>query len=212
MWQPWLGEIVLFPYWFVPEGWATCDGSALAIREYTALFSLLGHRFSDKTYPDRFHLPDYQELAPADLRYCIAVTGNYPQGDLTSYRERGAGEVAIAAFEPKDIGNGPWKARAASPALPGATFLVAKNGEAAPPDPFVGEVRLFEGTTPPSPWLRCDGQERRITQGQALYSLIGTKFGGDGQATFKLPDLRSHEAAGARYFMPIEGVYPTRPR
>lgn len=57
-------------------------------------------------------------------------------------------------------------------------------------DPYVGEVRMFAGNYAPAGWMKCDGQMLSITQFAILYSLIGTTYGGDGQTTFALPDLR----------------------
>ncbi|MBX8465250.1 phage tail protein [Deinococcus sp. RIT780] len=57
-------------------------------------------------------------------------------------------------------------------------------------DPFVGEVRLFAGNFPPRGWATCDGQLLPISQNTALFSLLGTYYGGDGRSTFALPDLR----------------------
>ncbi len=57
-------------------------------------------------------------------------------------------------------------------------------------EPFVGEIRLFAFNTIPSGWMRAEGQELQINQNQALYTLLQTQFGGNGQTTFKLPDLR----------------------
>lgn len=57
-------------------------------------------------------------------------------------------------------------------------------------DPFLGEIRLFAGNFAPSGWAMCDGRTLQISQNEALYNLIGTTYGGDGQTTFALPDLR----------------------
>lgn len=56
--------------------------------------------------------------------------------------------------------------------------------------PFVGEIRMFAGNFPPQGWEFCDGQTMAISENETLYQLIGTTFGGDGQQTFNLPDLR----------------------
>jgi microcystin-dependent protein len=56
---------------------------------------------------------------------------------------------------------------------------------------YVGEIRLFAGNFAPVGWAFCAGQIIAIDQNQALYQLIGTTYGGDGQTTFMLPDLRS---------------------
>jgi microcystin-dependent protein len=57
-------------------------------------------------------------------------------------------------------------------------------------DPFIGEVRLFAGNFAPQGWALCQGQLVAIAENTALFTLIGTTYGGDGQNTFALPDLR----------------------
>src|SRR4051794_5097381 len=57
-------------------------------------------------------------------------------------------------------------------------------------EPFIGEVRLVSFTFPPKGWAFCNGQLLPINQNQALFSLLGTTFGGDGRTNFALPDLR----------------------
>ena len=57
-------------------------------------------------------------------------------------------------------------------------------------DPFVGEVMMFAGNFAPQGWADCNGQLLPISQNDALFSLIGTTYGGDGIQTFALPDLR----------------------
>jgi microcystin-dependent protein len=57
-------------------------------------------------------------------------------------------------------------------------------------EPFVGEIRMFAGNFAPRSWALCDGQLLAISQNDALFSLLGTIYGGDGRTTFGLPDLR----------------------
>jgi microcystin-dependent protein len=57
-------------------------------------------------------------------------------------------------------------------------------------DPFVAEIRIFPFNFPPKGWAFCDGQILPISQNTALFSLLGTTYGGDGKATFALPDIR----------------------
>ena len=57
-------------------------------------------------------------------------------------------------------------------------------------DPYVGEIRMFGGTFAPAGWAYCDGALLPISEYETLFQLIGTTYGGDGQATFALPDLR----------------------
>lgn len=56
-------------------------------------------------------------------------------------------------------------------------------------DPFVAEIRIFAGNFAPTGWASCDGQLLPISQNTALFSLVGTFYGGDGKSTFALPNL-----------------------
>src|SRR5437763_12179459 len=56
--------------------------------------------------------------------------------------------------------------------------------------PYVGEVRMFAGNFAPAGWMFCEGQLLPISEYETLFQLIGTTYGGDGQSTFALPDLR----------------------
>src|SRR5512143_1505304 len=56
--------------------------------------------------------------------------------------------------------------------------------------PYVGEIRMFAGNFAPAGWMFCDGQLLPISENETLFQLIGTTYGGDGQSTFALPDLR----------------------
>jgi microcystin-dependent protein len=68
-------------------------------------------------------------------------------------------------------------------------------------EPYLGEIRLLPTTFPPAGWADCNGQLLQISEHDALFSLIGTTYGGDGQETFALPNLRSrtpiHTGKGA---------------
>lgn len=57
-------------------------------------------------------------------------------------------------------------------------------------EPFIGEIRLFAGNFAPTGWAFCDGQLLAIAENDALFSLLGTTYGGDGETSFGLPDLR----------------------
>jgi len=66
--------------------------------------------------------------------------------------------------------------------------------------PFVGEIRMFAGNFEPAGWMFCEGQLLPISENETLFNLIGTTYGGDGQSTFALPDLRGrlpiHQGGG----------------
>lgn len=57
-------------------------------------------------------------------------------------------------------------------------------------DPYIGEIRMFAGNYAPMGWALCDGQTMPIQQYTALFAILGTTYGGNGQTTFGLPDLR----------------------
>jgi len=67
-------------------------------------------------------------------------------------------------------------------------------------EPYVGEIRIFAGNFAPNGWAFCDGQLMAISENDTLFNLIGTTYGGDGQNTFALPDLRGrlplHQGTG----------------
>ena len=71
--------------------------------------------------------------------------------------------------------------------------------------PYVGEIRMFGGNFAPAGWMFCQGQPLPISENEALFQLIGTTYGGDGESTFALPDLRGripiHQGNG---FIPAE--------
>ncbi|MDX6443531.1 MAG: hypothetical protein QOH71_605 [Blastocatellia bacterium] len=63
-------------------------------------------------------------------------------------------------------------------------------------DPFVAEIRMFAGNFAPTGWAQCNGQLLPISQNTALFSLLGTYYGGDGKSTFALPDLEGSAPVG----------------
>lgn len=106
--------------------------------------------------------------------------------------------------------------------IKGLSYLIATRGifpkrKALDPaysgiDPLLGQllvVAYLPKYTPPSGWATCDGQLLKIDNHFALYSLLGTKFGGDGETTFALPDLREHQIIkGLTYVIALAGRFP----
>jgi len=81
-------------------------------------------------------------------------------------------------------------------AMPLMTILSTANAPANA-DPMMGEIRHFAGNFAPRGWSFCQGQLLPISQNQALFSIIGTLYGGDGRTTFALPDARGRTLVGA---------------
>ncbi|GAB5495172.1 MAG: tail fiber protein [Phycisphaerales bacterium] len=94
------------------------------------------------------------------------------------------------------------KAVVALMALAAASVLMvatnrAPTEHASSSEPFIGEISMFAGNFAPRGWAFCDGQLLPISDNSALFSLLGTTYGGDGRTTFALPDLRGRVAIHA---------------
>jgi len=74
-------------------------------------------------------------------------------------------------------------------------FIYSESANAQ--EPFIGEIRMFAGNFAPRGWAKCEGQLLAINQYNALFSILGTRYGGDGHTTFALPDLRGRVAIGS---------------
>lgn len=93
-------------------------------------------------------------------------------------------------------------------------------------EPFVGEICQYPYNFSPKDWAPCHGQLLSIVSNAALFSLLGTTFGGDDRTTFALPDLRPRDAKGnvlqlkvgdmyedkpyMDYYIALNGIYPPR--
>lgn len=78
----------------------------------------------------------------------------------------------------------------------------------------LAEIRIFAGPFIPRGWMACNGATLSISQNQALFSLLGTSYGGNGISTFQLPNLVSPAAVDqlqGQYIICVQGYYPSRP-
>jgi microcystin-dependent protein len=108
-----------------------------------------------------------------------------------------------------------------------AAAVTLASASAVPPvaaaaEPFIGEIMFVAFTYCPRGWAKADGSELPISQNTALFALLGTRYGGDGQKTFKLPHLRKQVVAqerlenggmSTRTLLPciaLQGIYPSR--
>jgi microcystin-dependent protein len=89
----------------------------------------------------------------------------------------------------------PYLRRILRPVILGALLFYAVPGYSQ--TPYLGEIRIFAGNFAPTGWAICDGSLLPISQNTALFSLLGTMYGGDGRTTFGLPDLRGRVPIGA---------------
>jgi microcystin-dependent protein len=78
---------------------------------------------------------------------------------------------------------------------------------------YIGVIKLFAGNFAPDRFKECNGELLQISQNTALFSVLGTTYGGDGRTTFALPDLtKQAPVKGSRYIICVEGIYPSRSR
>ena len=82
-------------------------------------------------------------------------------------------------------------------------------------EPLIGEIRIFPYDYEPDGWLRCEGQKVAIRSYAKLFSLLGTRYGGDGRQDFELPKMPQLPTARSGmslcYFIATDGAYPVRP-
>ena len=81
----------------------------------------------------------------------------------------------------------------------------------------IGEIKLFAGSFQPRNWLFCDGQVLEVMNNPALFSVLGSKYGGDGRRTFALPKIQPVLGAETKtayddlnYIICVQGMYPSR--
>ena len=80
-------------------------------------------------------------------------------------------------------------------------------------DFFIGQICMFPWNWVPRDWAKCDGTLLSISENPALFSLIGTEFGGDGRRTFalpKMPTIKTEDGGEVAYFINLRGIYPSR--
>jgi hypothetical protein len=134
----------------------------------------------------------------------VASSGVDPATDVTN----NAGNWAVLALAGAQGPQGPT-GPSGTTGLFGHTAYGTTLISGTDPSCVIGEVKLFAGAAYPSSWAPASGQLLQIVQYQALFSLFGTIYGGDGVSTFALPNLTSvtpDQSTG--YFVCLEGTFP----
>ena len=218
--EPYLGEITWIAHNDVPSGWRVADGSLLPISNNQSLFSILGATYggngrSDFALPDlrgrvavgegngpgianhslgqRYgtteetlsvaQTPSHAHGLPDNLGQTASVGGGNPQSNL----QPSLALTHIIALE----GTYPSENLAAAT---GDEERLAAIGSGV--EPYYASVSMFAGNFSPRNYASTDGQILSISQNAALFSLLGTKYGGDGRSTYGLPDLRGRTTVG----------------
>jgi microcystin-dependent protein len=185
-----IGQIVPFAGSFAPDGFLQAAGQELQIADYPALFNLIGTIYGGDGVTT-FALPDLSGRT---------VVGAAPQavgaylGQETSLLNSQLPVAAGGSGQPID-NHEPSAALTYMISLQGI-FPSSSGGSVDPAQQYLGEVVAFAGNFVPDDWAEARGQLLPINQNQALFSLLGTMYGGDGITTFALPNLRDRAAIG----------------
>ena len=214
--EPFIGEVSMFGGNFAPRGWALCDGQLLSVSQYTALFSILGTTYGGDGRTT-FALPDLRGRMPIG-------PGSGPGLTPRSLGQKSGAETATVSVAqmashhhtlPQPVGgtlnNGGNQGHANMQPFLGLNPIIAMQGLFPPRnitaggddpvsadgnDPFLGGMTYFAGNFAPRGWALAEGQLLSISSNSALFSLLGTTYGGDGRTDFALPDLRGRTAIG----------------
>lgn len=188
------GEIVQFAGGRTPMGYFDCDGRALSISEYPALFATIGTTFGGDGVTT-FNIPD--------LRGRSAVGTGGPTGVQLGQQLGSANAGITLANMPFEMGGSGQPVNNFGPSL-GLNYLIRTqgifpprdDGSAPEDDYYLGEIIIYAGADVPPGFARCDGSVIPISQNPALFSLVGTFYGGNGSSTFALPNFSGRSAVG----------------
>jgi microcystin-dependent protein len=187
-----MGQVVPFAGSFVPDGFLQAAGQTLQIADFPNLFQLIGTTYGGDGVTT-FSLPDLRGRTIVGEAFQLPVGATEGQAQATLSN----------ANLPAAVGGGGQPLDNHEPSL-ALKYLISLTGIFPPHDggsvnpmqQYLGEVVAFAGTFDPGGWVEAAGQLLPINQNQALFSLLGTQYGGDGQINFRLPDLRDHTAIG----------------
>src|SRR5262245_14535130 len=187
-----MGEIVPFAGGFVPGGFMEAAGQTLQIADNENLFQLIGTTYGGDGVTT-FQLPDLRGRT---------IVGASSQLQLGAFEGQELSFLSNANL-PVSAGGGGQPIDNHEPSL-ALNYLISIAGifpsrdsnAVDPTQQYLGEVVAFAGTFAPRGWALAQGQLLSIAQNQALFSLLGTQYGGDGHTTFALPDLRDRTAIG----------------
>jgi microcystin-dependent protein len=190
-----IGEVMPFAGNFVPTDYLPADGRLLQIADYNALFSLIG-TFYGGDGMTTFALPDLRGrtiigASSAPLGPSLGETIGSPSVSLSNSQAPDGVSNTVQPFDNRE----PSLALNYVIALEGI-FPSQGGGSVDPNTPILGQVMAFAGNFAPRGWAFCNGQLLSISQNTALFALLGTTYGGDGQTTFALPNLSGRTVIG----------------
>jgi microcystin-dependent protein len=188
-----IGQVVPFAGGFVPDGFLQANGQEVPINDYPVLFNLIGTTYGGDGVTT-FAMPDLSGRTVIGASSQLQI-GTY-LGDETSLLNSQLPVAAGGSGQPVD-NREPSAALAYLISLTGI-FPPHDSGSVDPDTQYLGEIVAvaFDANVAPTSWAEAKGQLLPINQHQALFSLLGTMYGGDGITTFALPDLRGRAEIG----------------
>lgn len=215
-----IGQVVASTTNFAPAGFRFADGQLLSIAEHSALFSVIGTTYGGDGQ-ETFALPDLRGRTIIGAGQGAGLTqrrlGDTVGADMFTLTESqmpqhahplGDGSASSPTGGHDSVGN-------MQPSL-ALTYLIAAFGTYPSFDccmgieqSVLGEITAFAGGYAPNGWMFADGRLLRISENAALFSLLGTTYGGDGRTTFALPDLRGRTIVGADGETPVGTTFGT---
>lgn len=202
-----IGQVVASTTNFAPAGFRFADGQLLSIAEHSALFSVIGTTYGGDG-SETFGLPDLRGRTIIGAGQGPGLTarslGETVGADTFTLTESQMPQHAHALGD--GTGSSPTGGHDSvsnmQPSL-ALTYLIAAIGTYPSFDccmgieqTVLGEITAFSGGYTPDGWMLADGRLLRISEHSALFSLLGTTYGGDGRTTFALPDLRGRTIVG----------------
>jgi microcystin-dependent protein len=192
-----IGEVMPYTGSTVPSSFVVANGQLLPISQYAALFSIIGTTYGGNG-TSTFAVPNLTG------RVIVGTSPSSPTLALGAVVGQSTVTLTNADLPTADGGTGASFADQ-SPGL-ALNYIICvqgnfptrdATGDAMQAAPYLGEIKAFAGTgsSIPSGWLLCDGQTLSISSNEALFSLLGTTFGGDGRSTFALPNLEDRTVA-----------------
>ena len=195
-----MGLVWQFAGNFDPGGTLECDGRLLPISEYDALFSKIGTMYGGDGITT-FALPDLRGRAIVGANSTGTDIGTFSGSENVFFGTNNLPTdvhfaTGTGAGQPVD-NEGPTLTMRYIIAVQGIFPSHEGNGSLDATTPMLGEIIAYAGTDIPAGWMACNGQMLPINQNQALFALLGTMYGGNGQTTFALPDFAGRALVGA---------------
>ncbi|WP_291990009.1 tail fiber protein [Candidatus Accumulibacter sp. ACC007] len=200
-----VGQVATFAGTFTPSGWLEADGSLLSIAGNSALFSILGTTYGGNGSTN-FALPDLRG------RVSVGADASHPLGTAFGAESTTLSSAQMPAHDHTVAGDPDTGSAGAGAAVNNdqpslaLNYLIALQGifpgnggnnDFDSFTPVLSQIVEFAGDFAPRGWALANGQLLPINQNQALFSLLGTNYGGNGTTNFALPDLRGRTLVGS---------------